>query len=79
MSHALYSTRLHWSGSHGFAKLHGVLVALKDPPTLGRRVVAGIDYIPEVGMRSIAFGGSERTMTDAEVAEADALLRQIAV
>jgi hypothetical protein len=77
MSHALYSTRLHWSGSLGFAKLHGVLVALNEPPTFARRAVTGVDYIPEVGMRSIAFGGAERTMTDAEVAEADTLLRQI--
>jgi hypothetical protein len=78
MSHALYSTRLHWSGNHGFAKLHGVLVALKDPPTISGRVVTGIDYIPEVGMRSITIGSAERSLTDVEIADCDALLRLIA-
>jgi len=78
MSHRLYSTRLHWSGSHGFAKLHGVLVALKAPPTLVGQAVTGVDYIPEVDMRSIRIGrADERRMTDAEVEAADALLREI--
>ena len=80
MSHRLYSTRLHWSGSHGFAKLHGVLVALKAPPTLVGQAVTGVDYIPEVDMRSIRIGrADERRMTDAEVDDADALLRRIAL
>jgi hypothetical protein len=76
----LYSTRLHWSGKHGFAKLHGVLVALQEPPRIGGEVVFGIDYIPEVGMRTIALmAGSQRDMREHEVSEADAFLRLMTI
>ena len=78
MSHCLYSTRLHWSGTHGFAKLHGVLVCLSESPTVGLEAVASIDYTPEIRMRTIRPAGKiEREMSDAEVTTADALLRKL--
>ena len=78
MSHRLYSTRLHWSGKHGFAKLRGVLVALPEPPRIGETAVAEIDYIPEIGMRTITLAGcAPREMRDQEVAAADALLTRM--
>jgi hypothetical protein len=76
MSHALYSTRLYWAGTRGgIAKLHGVLVRLTIEPDLpGVRVVA-IDYIPEIGMRSVMpYACAWRDMTDDEARAADALL-----
>lgn len=77
MSHLLYSTCLHWSGKHGFAKMHGVIVALQEAPTLARMKAAAINYVPEVGMRTITVNGAARDMTDGEVADADWLLRKL--
>lgn len=78
MSHALYSTVLLWSVTRGFAKLHGVLAAIGEPLTLMGRRVAEIDYIPEIGRKSILFAGeSLRDMTPAEERAADALLREL--
>lgn len=78
MSHALYSTVLLWSVTRGIAKLHGVLAAVGEPLTLMGRRVAEIDYIPEIGRRSILFAGEPlRDMTDDEVRAADALLREL--
>lgn len=78
MSHALYSAVLMWSVTRGFAKLHGVLAAIGEPLMLMGRRVAEIDYIPEIGPRSILFAGeSLRDMTDAEVRAADVLLREL--
>ena len=78
MSHALYSTVLMWSITRGIAKLHGVLAAVGEPLMLMGRSVAEIDYIPEIGRRSILFAGEPlRDMTDAEVRAADVLLREL--
>lgn len=78
MSHALYSAVLLWSVTRGIAKLHGVLAAVGEPLTLMGRSVAEIDYIPEIGRRSILFAGeSLRDMTPAEERAADALLREL--
>lgn len=76
MSHALYSTRLYWAATRGgIAKLHGVLVQLLAAPDLpGLRVVA-IDYVPEIGMRTVMpYAHPWRDMTDDEARAADALL-----
>ena len=78
MSHALYSTALLWHVTRGIAKMHGVLAAVGEPLMLMGRRVAEIDYIPEIGRRSILFAGEPlRDMTDAEVRAADALLREL--
>ena len=78
MSHALYSTVLMWSITRGIAKLHGVLAAVGEPLKLMGRSVAEIDYIPEIGRKSILFAGeSLREMTPAEERAADALLREL--
>lgn len=79
MSHALYATRLYWAASRGgVVKLHGRCVELRASPCFGGAPVVGVDYIPEVGMRQIQpVGAGWRDMTDAEVAEADALLRKL--
>ena len=57
MSHALYSTALLWHVTRGVAKLHGVLAVVGEPLMLMGRRVAEIDYIPEIGRRSILFAG----------------------
>lgn len=77
MSHLLYSTCLHWSGNHGFAKMHGVIVALQEGPKFSGLAVAAINYVPEVGLRTIIANGALRDMTDGEVADADLLLRKL--
>ena len=78
MSHALYSTVLMWSVTRGFAKLHGVLAAIRAPLDLLGRRVCEIDYIPEIGRRSILFAGEPlRDMTGDEVRAADALLIEL--
>jgi hypothetical protein len=76
MSHALYSTRLYWAGTRcGVAKLHGVLVQLTAPPDLPGLRVTAIDYVPEVGMRTVMpYAGAWRDMTAEEARAADALL-----
>jgi hypothetical protein len=62
VSHALYATRLYWSGTRGgIAKLHGRCVQLHAAPHIAGRAVTW------------------RDMTDAEVAEADAVLRAVVV
>lgn len=78
MSHRLYSTALTWNPMHGFAKMHGVLVALDRPPELpGMRLVA-IDYVPEIGRQTIMpLGQRWRDMTAGEVAAADAVLLRL--
>ena len=78
VSISLYATRLCWYGNHGAAKLHGVLVALTQPPTICGARVEGIDYVPEIGMRRIQpRNDGWRDMTTTEVASADELLRWI--
>ncbi|MDQ5958947.1 MAG: hypothetical protein QG592_25 [Pseudomonadota bacterium] len=78
MSHALYSTALLWHVTRGVAKLHGVLAAVGEPLMLMGRRVAEIDYIPEIGRRSILFAGEPlRDMTGDEVRAADALLIEL--
>ena len=79
MSHALYATRLYWVGPRGgIAKLHGRCVPLHAPPHIGGRAVVGVDYIPEIALRQIQpYAAGWRDMTDAEVAEADAVLRAV--
>lgn len=78
VSISLYSTRLCWYGHHGAAKLHGVLVALTQPPKICGARVEGIDYVPEIGMRRIQpRNDGWRDMTTTEVASADELLRWI--
>jgi hypothetical protein len=78
VSSSLYATRLCWYGRHGVGKLRGVLVALPLPPVICGARVDGIDYVPEVGMRRIQpQHDGWRDMTDAEVASADELLREI--
>jgi len=78
MSHALYSTVLMWSVTRGFAKLHGVMAAVGAPLDLLGRRVAEIDYIPEIGRKTILFAGEAlRDMSDAEVRAADALLLEL--
>ena len=81
MSHALYATRLYWAGTRGgIAKLHGRRVDLHAPPHIADRAVVGIDYIPEIGLRQIQpYAAAWRDMTDAEVADADAVLRAVVV
>lgn len=78
MSHCLYSTALHWSATRGYAKMNGVMVAFSVAPTLAGCKAAEIDYIPEVGMRSITPAmQSNRDMTDDEVRAADSLLAKL--
>lgn len=80
MSHLLYSTCLHWSGKHGFAKMHGVIVALQEAPKIAGKAVGAINYVPEVGVREITLpGAARRDMRDDEVADADELLRKLTV
>lgn len=78
VSISLYSTRLCWYGYYGAAKLHGQLVALSEPPTVGGVRVDGIDYIPEVAMHRIQpCTEGWRDMTPIEVRAADELLREL--
>ena len=76
MSHAIYATRLYWTGPRGgIAKLHGRCVALHAPPHIAGCAVVGVDYIPEIGLRQImCHGAAWRDMTAHEASAADALL-----
>lgn len=75
MSHALYSTRLFWSGSRGIAKLRGREVFLSDAPRLGGPLVLMVDYAPEVRCAEILrYGEARREMTADEIRAADHLL-----
>lgn len=76
MSHAYYSTRLYWSAGRGVAKLHGVAVALVEPPRISGQLVDGIDYTPEVQVaRILPRLNGWRDMERDEIAEADLILR----
>lgn len=76
MSHTYYSTRLYWHAGRGVAKLHGVAVALVEPPRIGGLQVDGIDYTPEVQVaRILPRMAGWRDMERDEVAEADLILR----
>ena len=78
MSHDLYATRLYWSGRRGVAKLHGRCVDLHAPPHIAGQPVVAVDYIPEIGLRQIQpVAERPRDMDDAEVRQADAVLRAI--
>ena len=78
MSHYLYSTVLTCGLTQGIAKMHGVMAAIGAPLDLLGRRVCEIDYIPEVGRKSILFEGEAlRDMTGDEVRAADALLREL--
>ena len=79
MSHALYATRLYWAGTRGgIAKLHGRCVDLHVPPHFGGEPLVSVDYVPEIGLCQIQrVGEPRRDMTDAELAEADAMLRAV--
>lgn len=78
MSHDLYSTVLSLGATRGFAKMHGVMAPIGAPLDLLGWRVCEVDYIPEIGRRSIRFAGERlRDMTDAEVRAADALLREL--
>ena len=78
MSHYLYSTVLSCGLTRGFAKMHGIMATIGAPLDLLGRRVCEIDYIPEVGRKSILFAGEPlRDMTDAEVRAADVLLREL--
>lgn len=76
MSHLLYSTRLYWAGTRGgVAKLHGRIVMLLEAPDLPGLDVVAIDYVPEIGLRSVMpYGAGWRDMTEAEVLAADEFL-----
>lgn len=78
MSHALYSTRLFWSGRSGFAKLHGRMVQLSAAPVLAGPSILMIDYSPEVRcVEILRYGEARREMTRDEIRAADALLKQL--
>jgi hypothetical protein len=81
VSDALYSTRLrysHGSGA-GIAKLHGVCVSLKAPPSIPCcPLLAEVDYVPEIGLGRIRTATEGwRDMEAIERHEADALLRSL--
>ena len=80
MSDDLYSTRLRWSNGRGVAMLHRHSVPLTEPPVLGGEPVYELDYTPEVGCIEIRRHAWDTPgeMTEAEVAEADAMLRCVA-
>jgi hypothetical protein len=75
VSHLLYSTRLWWDGRRGLAMLHGRQVPLSEPPP----AFAGahyVDYAPEVRCAQWRpYAQAMRDMEPAEVAAADAFLR----
>lgn len=79
MSDALHQTRLRWHGRSGIAKLHGLVIPLHQPPVLAGVVVHAVDYVPEFCIREIQRRACDHVedMTPAEVAAADALLRQM--
>jgi hypothetical protein len=80
MSHRLYSTVLSWNPTHGFAKMHGVMVVIGKPPELLGRSVAAIDYIPEIGRKTVMFTGERwRDMNGEEVLAADVLLAKLTI
>lgn len=74
------ATRLRWSaGGGGCALLHGVRVALRQPPVLAASPVYALDYVPEAGVYDIQRAPHERCtlMTAREIQDADALLRAL--
>lgn len=78
MSHALYSTRLFWSGSRGIAKLHGREVFLSAAPVLAGPSILMIDYAPEVQCAEILrYGEARREMTADEIRACDNLLAEM--
>lgn len=81
MSDVWHTTRLHFEGYAGVAKLHGHsvrLTAMPVLPGLPERYVA-IDYIPEIGMvRIMPLGKAWRDMEPPEIKAADQALRDLA-
>lgn len=77
MTDALYSTRLRWAAGRGVAKLHGRCVALTSAPVLDGAPVHAVDYTPEVHCIEIQRRACDPhdDMTEAEVRDADKLLR----
>jgi hypothetical protein len=76
MSDARHTTRLRWDVSKGVAKLHGVSVALTEPPNLGRGPVLHVNYVPEEAHGVVQYAGQPpRNMDADEKRSADALLR----
>ena len=78
MSHALYSTRLFWSGCSGIAKLRGRMVQLSAAPVLPGSSILMIDYSPEVHcVEILRYGEARREMTRDEIRSADLLLAEL--
>lgn len=75
MTDARYTTRLRWDAVKGVAKLHGVSVALTEPPNLGRGPVFRVDYRPEEAYAVVQYPGQPpRNMDADEARSADNLL-----
>lgn len=78
MSHALYATRLYWSGMRGMAKLHGHQVKLTAPPDLPGLQIEAIDYVPKIRLATVMPRRCGwRDMTPDEIRAADGLLRAL--
>ena len=80
MSDNLYALRLHWDGRRGVAKWWGTTVSLAQPPVIGGAPVHEIEYTPEIDVRQIRRRACDprETMTDADVADAKALVLELA-
>lgn len=79
MNDSYYYTRMRFHGHHGIAKMHGMTVSLDAAPDLGDGPVHALEYTPEIGIAQVQPRVIDpvRDMTSAEIAAADALLRQI--